>query len=55
MNDAFQAFLEFLIDLFSALSKFLGFDFDLGGIINPNKPQPDPQPDPDQGGDAPKP
>lgn len=35
MNDAFQAFLEFLIDLFNALSKFLGFDFDLGGIINP--------------------
>ncbi len=32
MNDAFQAILEFFIDLFSALSKFLGFDFDIGGL-----------------------
>lgn len=37
MNDAFQAFLEFLIDLFNALSKFLGFDFDLGEIIKPSE------------------
>ncbi|MDY4254219.1 MAG: hypothetical protein SOX69_00630 [Oscillospiraceae bacterium] len=35
MNDAFKAFIEFLVDLFNALSKFLGFDFDLGGMINP--------------------
>ncbi len=33
MNDAFQAILEFFIDLFSALSKFLGFDFDIGGLM----------------------
>lgn len=37
MNDALQAFIDFLVDLFNALSKFLGFDFDLGGIINPTE------------------
>lgn len=36
MNDAFNAFIQFLVDLFNALSKFLGFDLDLGGIINPD-------------------
>ena len=35
MNDAFKAFIDFLVDLFNALSKFLGFDFDLGRKINP--------------------
>jgi hypothetical protein len=33
MNDAFQAFLQFLVDLFSALSKFLGFDADFGDMF----------------------
>ena len=36
MADAIKAFLEFLIDLFSALAKFLGADadFDFENIIN---------------------
>ena len=36
MADALKAFLEFLIDLFSALATFLGGDaeFDFEGIIN---------------------
>ncbi len=33
MNDTFQAFLQFLVDLFSALSKFLGFDADFGDMF----------------------
>ena len=36
MADAIKAFLEFLIDLFSALANFLGADadFDFENIIN---------------------
>ena len=36
MADAIKAFLEFLIDLFSALAKFLGVDadFDFENVIN---------------------
>ena len=36
MADAIKAFLEFLIDLFSALAKFLGADadFDFENMIN---------------------
>lgn len=34
MSDALKAIIEFFVDIFSALSKFLGFDIDIGGLTS---------------------